>query len=82
MPKAWAFSVHVVSCAYILAFIVIFCFPYELPVTAQNMNYSCLITGGLTLCVGVLYLWKRKHGYKGPRVLAAADVSVVSDLLP
>jgi hypothetical protein len=49
-----AYTILGISCAYIVAFVVISCFPYSLPVTAQNMNYSCLITGDLTIFVGIL----------------------------
>jgi choline transport protein len=49
-----AYTILGISCAYIVAFVVIYCFPYSLPVTAQNMNYSCLITGGLAIFVGIL----------------------------
>lgn len=49
-----AYTILGISCAYIVAFVVIYCFPYSLPVTAQNMNYSCLITGDLAIFVGIL----------------------------
>ena len=61
--------VHGVSCVFVVVFIVIFCLPYELPAAADTMNYSCLISGGLSIFIGVLWLWKRRHGYEGPRVL-------------
>lgn len=71
MPGIWGMAVHGVSCAYMLAFIVVFCFPFKVPVDAENMNYSCLIVGGLTLFVALLWAWKRKmRGYESPRVLA------------
>ena len=69
MPGAWGIAVHSVSCAFIAAFVVIFCFPYTMPVAADNMNYSSLITGGLSIFIGILWLWKRNHGYEGPHVL-------------
>jgi choline transport protein len=59
------YIVNAVSCAYLIAFIVIFCFPFSLPVTPQNMNYSSLIVSGLTLCVAVFWTWKRGE-YSGP----------------
>ncbi|KAF2140050.1 uncharacterized protein K452DRAFT_231526 [Aplosporella prunicola CBS 121167] len=58
-----------VSCAYIAVFVVIFCFPATMPVTPQNMNYSCLITGGLTIFVAMWWLWIRGRGYVGPEAL-------------
>lgn len=73
MPTLVAYAILGISCAYIVAFVVIYCFPYSLPVTAQNMNYSCLITGGLTIFVGILWFWKSKRGYVGPQGLVEAE---------
>lgn len=58
-----------IACAYIIVFIVIYCFPFSLPVTAVNMNYSSLITGGLTVYVSIMWLWKRGRGYTGPQAV-------------
>lgn len=63
------YTIHGISCAYIAVFIVIFCFPYALPVQASNMNYSCLIIGGLTVLVSVNWVFKGRKGYKGPQAL-------------
>ena len=60
------FIINIVSCVYIVVFIVIFCFPYSLPVDAALMNYTCLMTGGLTLFVAAFWLWRRKE-YAGPQ---------------
>lgn len=38
MKGLWGDTFLGVSCVYIIVFIVIFCFPYSLPVTAQSMN--------------------------------------------
>ncbi|KAG9243753.1 hypothetical protein BJ878DRAFT_422890 [Calycina marina] len=38
------------SYLYIVAF-VIFCFPTAMPTSPQTMNYSSLVTGGLTVFV-------------------------------
>ena len=68
MPDRWAYPTLTITCLYIAAFNVIYCFPYTLPTSVQSMNYSSVISGGLTIIVGVYYLWKRNHGYKGPQV--------------
>lgn len=51
MPAPIGYTVSAISCLYIVTFIVIFCFPFSLPVDALTMNYSSLITGGLTIFV-------------------------------
>lgn len=76
MPPVFAYTVMGLACAYIIVFNVIYCFPYALPVNAQTMNYSCLMSGGLTIFVLVWYLWKRTHGYVGPRVILEANDAV------
>ncbi|KAL8798375.1 MAG: hypothetical protein Q9182_006716 [Xanthomendoza sp. 2 TL-2023] len=58
--------VHGISCAYIIVFIVIFCFPFALPTSAATMNYASLITGGLSLFV-LLFWFVRQSTYVGPR---------------
>lgn len=68
MKGLTGFIVNGVSCAYIVVFIVIFCFPFALPVDAASMNYASLITGGLSLFV--LVFWFIRQGtYVGPRIV-------------
>lgn len=69
--------VYGVAAVYIVVFIVIFCLPYSMPVTGQTMNYSSVISGGLTVASGMLWLYKRNRGYQGPRVLLAGMESGV-----
>ena len=45
-------GLHAVSRAYIITFAVVFRLPYAMPVCAQSMNYSLLITGGS------VYTWR------------------------
>lgn len=55
-----------------LVFIVIFCFPFVIPVNAENMNYASLITGGLTAFVAIWWLVIRKE-YIGPQQIIDID---------
>ncbi|KAL9040755.1 MAG: hypothetical protein Q9180_001721 [Flavoplaca navasiana] len=77
----WAgYAVHTVSCLYIMAFIVIFCFPFTLPVDAVSMNYASLITGGIS--VFVIGWWLVKRGeYKGPQFVARDNALLAKDAL-
>ena len=65
------------SCIYMIVFIVVFCFPYSLPVTPFNMNYSCLTTGGFTVIFSGWWLWIRDRGYRGPRDLGVPMVDTL-----
>lgn len=72
MRGPWGFIVNGVSCLYILAFIVIFCFPFAMPVDATSMNYASLMTGGLTMFVGVWFLFRRNN-YEGAKAVPIGD---------
>ena len=66
MKGAVGFFVNGIASVYTLVFIIIYCFPFSLPVTAANMNYASLITDGMTLFVACWCSWKGSRGYKGP----------------
>jgi len=66
--------VNTIACLFIIVFVVIFCFPFSLPVTAATMNYASLMTGGLSLLVASFWFWRQKD-YRGPTyVTVDADV--------
>lgn len=66
------YAVNIISCLYIAVFVVIYCFPYSLPVNAVNMNYACLITGAISIFAAFWWL-VRGGGYVGPQALAHVD---------
>lgn len=72
------FAVNGLSCVYIIAFIVIFCFPFAMPTDAQSMNYASLMTAGLSLFGVVWYLVCRKS-YVGPQVVALGDARLAKN---
>lgn len=60
--------VNITSCAYIIVFLVIYCFPFVQPVTASNMNYASLTTGGLTIFIALWWSIRgRGSRYVGPK---------------
>lgn len=59
-------GVNLVACGYIVVTVVIYCFPYEMPTEAGHMNYTCLITGGLTVVAGIWWLVHGRKHYVGP----------------
>ncbi|KAL8646917.1 MAG: hypothetical protein Q9226_006655 [Calogaya cf. arnoldii] len=74
------YLVHTVSCLYIVAFIVIFCFPFTLPVDAASMNYASLITGGISIFI--IGWWLVKKGkYEGPKFVARNNALLAKDAL-
>ncbi|KAK3713521.1 hypothetical protein LTR37_008479 [Vermiconidia calcicola] len=74
MKGAIGFVVNAVAGSYMLAFIVIFCFPFAMPVSPLYMNYTCVIFGGFTIIVGAFYLILKKN-YEGPKVVHLEGVA-------
>ncbi|GLA25508.1 hypothetical protein AnigIFM63326_002248 [Aspergillus niger] len=42
-------TVNIITVAWLVFAIVFFSFPYDMPVTASNMNYTCVCVGGFLL---------------------------------
>jgi choline transport protein len=68
MSNSVGYAVNIVSSVYIIVFVVIFCFPYSMPVTAVNMNYACVIIGGISFFAGVYWVVVSDE-YVGPKVV-------------
>jgi choline transport protein len=66
------------SCAYMIVWFVIYCFPFALPVDAETMNYASLIWGGLTIFVTVWWFVGARTGYVGPKVIVGVEASAVA----
>lgn len=81
MPSSVAYPVSGIACAYILVFNVLYMFPYVYPVTIAYMNYACLMTGSLTILLTLWYLWKRTHGYIGPKVLLDGHDDIIKGVV-
>ncbi|KAM3072348.1 hypothetical protein ACMFMG_009157 [Clarireedia jacksonii] len=67
MNNVVGYTINIVSCLYIIVFVVIYCFPYTMPFDAVSMNYSSLITGALTIFAGVWWFIQGKK-YVGPTI--------------
>lgn len=80
MHGAIGYVVNIISCLYIVAFIVIFCFPYSAPFTIAAMNWNSLITGGLTLLVAGFWFW-RQGEYTGPKLVKLDESMLAKDAL-
>lgn len=74
------FLVNGIASLYIIAFVVIFCFPFSMPVNAMSMNYTSLITGGFSLFVGVFWFW-RKGDYEGPHFVPLESAILAKDAI-
>ena len=79
MKGALGFVVNFISCAYMMVWFVIYCFPYYLPTSAGTMNYSCVIWGGLTIFVALWWLLHARKGYVGPQT-TGGTTSIVEEI--
>ncbi|KAE8155076.1 amino acid/polyamine transporter I [Aspergillus avenaceus] len=66
MSRGVGFAVNILSVVYVAVTVVFFCFPFVLPVTAQNMNYTSVIAVGLMALVGVWWAVQGQKSYQGP----------------
>ena len=66
------YAVNIISSLYIVVFVIIYCFPYSLPVNAVNMNYACLIAGAISVSAAFWWLI-RGHDYVGPQAMVHED---------
>lgn len=80
MKGASGFIVNGIASLYIIAFVIIFCFPFLMPVDAATMNYTSLITGALSLLVGVFWFW-RKGNYEGPHFVPLESAILAKDAI-
>jgi len=80
MSGATGYIVNTISCLYIVAFLVIFCFPYSAPFDIAVMNWSSLITGGCSLFVLGFWFWRQSE-YEGPKLVVLDDAVLAKDAL-
>ncbi|KAJ5599033.1 Amino acid/polyamine transporter I [Penicillium hetheringtonii] len=66
MGQKLGMAVNIASLVYILVTVVFFCFPQIKPVTAQNMNYTSVITVGLMTLTGLWWIIRGRSEYRGP----------------
>ncbi|KAL4746987.1 hypothetical protein BDW72DRAFT_206856 [Aspergillus terricola var. indicus] len=66
MTGIWGYIVNVLALVYIAVTVVFFCFPFTLPVTVQNMNYTSVITVGLMTIVLAWWTVRGVREYQGP----------------
>lgn len=78
MNNRIGYVINTLACIYIIAFVVIFCFPFTLPTDAASMNYASLMTGGLTIFVGIWW-FIRQGSYEGPKNIPLTDKILVEN---
>lgn len=64
----WGYPVNAITCILIVAFNVIFCLPYGMPVEVATMNYNSVILVGVLALVGIWWLAYGIRKYPGPKL--------------
>lgn len=67
MGQRLGMAVNIVALVYIMVTVVFFCFPFVMPATVQNMNYTSVITVGLMVLVGLWWAFRGHREYRGPQ---------------
>ena len=68
IPGIYGVAVNAFACLYSIVLIFFCMWPSELPVTAENMNYTVLVTGAvIAFSIGYYIFWARRI-YTGPVV--------------
>ena len=57
----WGWLVNGVAVSWMVFAIVFFSFPYEMPPTVHNMNYTCVVIGGLPILILGWWVLGRKQ---------------------
>lgn len=78
MNNSIGYVVNILASIYIIAFCIIFCFPYALPAEAASMNYASLMTGGLSIFVAIWW-FVRQGSYEGPKNIPLTDKALMED---
>lgn len=80
MKGPTGFVINGIACSYIIVFTVIFCFPFSMPVTAATMNYSSLMSGGITVFVTAFWFWRQKE-FAGPKYVPPTAEALAADAM-
>ncbi|KAJ5389664.1 uncharacterized protein N7496_000732 [Penicillium cataractarum] len=67
MGQKLGMAVNITALMYILVTVVFFCFPFVLPVTVQNMNYTSVISVGLMALTAMWWIFRGRREYQGPQ---------------
>jgi hypothetical protein len=76
MNHVVGYVVNIVASAYIMVFVVIFCFPFTKHFDAVSMNYASAIMGGMSLMALVWWV-VGSEGYVGPQAVVSGVGNVI-----
>jgi len=66
----FSYPIHCMSAVWLLFTSILLFWPQQFPVTAQNMNYACVVVGGFSFIATVYWFAYARHVFKGPKRVA------------
>lgn len=69
--------IAVVSSAWLFMTSIIMIFPLKYPVTVENMNYSILIIGGVSIIATIYWIVSARHWFVGPKRITSDAVPLL-----
>ena len=73
------FAVNILSLLYIAVTVVLFCFPFVMPLDAATMNYTSVIVSGFIVFITVWWFIHGRGNYQGPKYFKEAAARLADD---
>ncbi|KAG6045845.1 hypothetical protein E4U39_001921 [Claviceps sp. Clav50 group G5] len=68
IPGAWGWVLNIIGVVWAIITTVLFIFPPQVPVTAQNMNYCIVALGIMAAIAGTTWVLDGRKRYEGPQL--------------
>ena len=69
----YGMAVNIAALVFLIPLFVFAFFPLATPVTAQSMNWGCVMFGGIVLLATLYYVVQGRHQYTPPVMLVKKD---------
>jgi len=71
--------IGIISGIWLLLTFVILLFPFNYPITAQNMNWTIVVCSGITIFAGFYWMFAVRQWFTGPPRMADAEQTASQD---
>lgn len=80
LKGALGFLFNGIASMFMVAWFVIYCFPFTVDPDARSVNYASLLWGGFTILVAFWWFLGAKNGYTGPPAVTAGGAIALADV--
>ncbi|CAF0751173.1 unnamed protein product [Adineta steineri] len=63
----FSIPIAIISCIWLFITSILMFFPFQYPVTKDNMNYAIVIIGGIALIASIYWIFWARHAFVGPK---------------